>query len=222
MTELSGNILATFLEQKAAVSPPMLTLYFTGLALLPLLVMACTCMLKLSIVFTIFRSALGAGQIPSAPISTLLSVVLTVHIMSPVAADITSLAQATLSSKPDGPLLSICSEVFAPLVRFMEMHTGEKERQFFRQVGDKEFADISVIIPAFVFSQLREGLMIGIVIYIPFLVVDLVVANLLVGLGMMMVSPMQISLPLKLLLFSLCDGWILLGESLILSYSISL
>ena len=202
-------------------SPLILICLVLVTALVPIALMATTCMLKLSVVFMILRSALGAGQIPSAPIATLLSIVLTWYIMSPVANSVFQKLEVSRQQNPSIQFEELAT-ILDPLSRFMKKHTGEREQKFFSELSSKQESMMPVqlaeIIPAFVVSQLREALLIGCAIFVPFLVIDLVVANILVGLGMVMVSPMQIALPLKLLLFTVCDGWLLLTRSLILSY----
>lgn len=215
ITDLQG----LFVSQHT--SPLVLICVVLVTAIVPIALMATTCMLKLSVVFMILRSALGAGQIPSAPIATLLSIVLTWFIMSPVANGVFLKLEQRQQQNAAIEFEDIAS-IIEPLSRFMKKHTGVREQEFFSQLSNKQRSSMPVelaeTIPAFVVSQLREALLIGCAIFVPFLVIDLVVANILVGLGMVMVSPMQIALPLKLLLFTVCDGWLLLTKSLVLSY----
>ena len=205
----------------------MLTAAFL-IALLPLLVGVCTSYLKISIVLTMLRSGLGTQQTPGGLIVMTLSLALTALVMAPViqetAAEAEKIEFAWLSEKPDAARMSSLVPLVSPLRRFMADHSGIRELAVLSELSGTPppeppySADLRVLMPAFVLSELKEGFAMGFVLLLPFLVVDLIVANILAGLGMYMVSPVMISLPLKLLLFVLCDGWLLLGKGLIASY----
>jgi type III secretion protein R len=122
-------------------------------------------------------------------------------------------------------ILSTLTAGAEPLQDFLRTHSHPRERQFFarsRQSAEQADAqrkeDLFSLIPAFLISELQEAFTIGFLLFLPFLVIDLVVANILIGLGMSMMSPVTISLPIKLLLFVLCDGWFLLSKGLVLGY----
>ena len=211
------------------------------ISMLPFIVLAFTSFIKLSVVFGILKSALGAGNIPSSSVIALLSLMLSLHIMAPTFANL-SLEQGLLA-KENGKLdlesetesiMELVHSVKDPLSEFLRNHSRLKEREFFLEYSgvplsasceegssDCELKGESLftLIPAFVLSELREAFAIGFLVFLPFLIVDLVVANILVGMGMMMVSPAAISLPFKILLFVVCDGWFLLSRSLVLGYS---
>jgi type III secretion protein R len=256
---------STSLLAEVSGSPLLLVLGMLALSLAPLALLGCTCFLKLSVVFSILRSALGAGQLPSAALTTFLSLCLTIFIMSPVAEETVQLIGQENVSQPGDKISSwqalfqSAFRVSRPLDAFLRKHSELKERVFFlqmsRSISDKSrlkdselnfvsgsLAEIrsaikdscrgvsaaecllpgeslKTLIPAFALSELKEAFAIGFTLFLPFLVIDLVVANMLVGLGMMMVSPTTVSLPFKLLLFFLCDGWYLLCQSLIQGYS---
>jgi type III secretory pathway component EscR len=201
-----------------------------GLALAPLLLAATTCFAKISILIGILRSGFGVQGVPGKMAEFALSFALTGFIMSPVLKECT---QALRES--DQPLYSGGSEVnwevakvaIDPWLKFMDRQVGEKERAFIQSLGtttveESDSSDllesIFQIIPAFVLSELKSGFEMGFAILLPFLVIDLVVANLLVGLGLSMVSPTLIAFPLKLLLFVTSEGWILVARGLVLSY----
>lgn len=247
-----------------SASPFLLVIGMMFLSLAPLALLGCTCFLKLSVVFSILRSALGAGQLPSAALTTFLSLCLTIFIMSPVAEEtLRLLEKESVPASASGvfkwrELSDAGHRVSRPLNNFLLRHSDLRERVFFVQMsapmaasesassgrmealrasyreirlrlksscsGDVSDAcalpgeSLKTLIPAFALSELKEAFAIGFTLFLPFLVIDLVVANMLVGLGMMMVSPTTVSLPFKLLLFFLCDGWYLLCQSLIQGY----
>jgi type III secretion protein R len=261
MAEVNALVVGDLSSQFTA-SPVLIMAVFIGLAILPFLLMSITSFVKLSVVFGILRSALGAGQIPSTAISGLLSVVLTVFIMAPIFSITIELITTGLDSKKITETkvstakkenvieewIDILTQASRPIKTFLFKHSAEKERKFFaelhrEQPGIKSLlknndSDLKIceeatgkkknclmdgetvfsLLPAFLLTELKEAFAIGFVIFLPFLIIDLVVANLLVGLGMMMVSPVSIALPFKILLFVLCDGWFLLSRGLIMGY----
>lgn len=226
------------------------------LALVPLFLMAVTSFVKVSVVFGILRNAIGAQQIPSTAITSILALVLTMHIMAPVFNQVWQKAEPLLASDASGKKKSIgeiatLKRVFAagsePLLEFLARHSGEEERLFFlnsaQAANNNQPANSQVVsdpavncqnnssticlasgeglmtlIPAFVISELREAFAIGFSLFLPFLIIDLVVANLLVGTGLTMLTPMTIALPLKIILFVLTNAWFLLCKSLVLGY----
>ncbi len=220
-------------------NPVILTGFFVAMALLPFAMLALTSFIKLSVVFGLLRNAIGAQQVPSAAITTLLAFALTLHIMSPVAGDAVSAVKELVITEDIqnkdkiniSTILLGIEKAIVPFEDFLRLHSGTDERVFFASktkveteiiCKEKECApkgeNIFSLVPAFVVSELREAFAIGFVVFLPFLVVDLVVANLLVGMGMMMVSPISIALPFKIILFVLCDGWFLLSRGLVLGY----
>ncbi len=205
------------------------------LAIIPVALAMVTSYMKVSIVLGMLRSGLGAQQVPSGTIIMALSLALTCCIMAPVAEETLNIvARNPLTIEEQVPSLATLDRVtpvLMPWRRFMETHTGHRERRFFEEItrGSLPPADgetecrppgLRVILPAFIFSELKQAFAMAFVILIPFLVIDLVVANILVGLGMYMVSPVMIALPLKLLLFVVSDAWLLLARGLISSYSV--
>ncbi len=238
-----------------SANPVLMVPLFIALSLVPFMFLAVTSFLKLSVVFGILRNALGAQQVPSASVSSLLALVLTIQIMSPVMSETTSLLDKAIEgrniSNKNQPwtvssILEVAKEASLPLESFLIKHSRTRERIFFAQLGkdtaklpeDKSVVSkdnlecgegshtncrprgetLFTLVSSFVLSELYQAFAIGFSIFLPFLVIDLVTANLLVGLGMMMVSPVTVSLPFKLILFVLCDGWFLLCRSLVLSY----
>ena len=234
----------------ADANPLTLGLTFIALAVLPFLLLATTSFIKLSVVFGILRNALGAQQVPSAAVTSLLALVLTVHIMSPVAEEVAAefFAKPKKEGTKNGAGDNAGDDFFAQTARagvalekFLRKHSHLRERVFFAGIRTRRHLsrdsapsepagcagaaecvvpgeDILSLVPSFVISELKEAFSIGFLIFLPFLVIDLVVANLLVGLGMMMVSPVTISLPFKIILFVIIDGWFLLCRGLVLGY----
>jgi type III secretion protein R len=205
----------------------MIVLGIMGLA--PFIAVMVTSFVKLVVVLSLVRNALGTQQTPPNMVINGLAIILTLYIMAPVGsqmADVAAKNEAALSS-PAG-LAKNLGALAEPLRKFMDRHSNPRERSFFMKsaaaIWPKEMAerlkddDLLVLVPAFTVSELTSAFVMGFFIYLPFIVIDLVVSNVLMAMGMMMVSPMTISLPIKLLLFVLIDGWARLTHSLILSY----
>lgn len=209
---------------------PMVVI-FAGLALVPLLVMVTTCFLKIAIVMVIVRNALGVQQVPPTMAIYGISLAISVFIMAPVLNEIKdSISNADLSFVAGADYLSEISNHLEPLRNFMLIYIdpavsstlGETTSLIWKDSSSQALENnIFITIPAFVISEVQAGFKIGFLIYLPFLVVDILVSNLLLAMGMQMVSPMTISMPLKILLFVVVDGWERLVESLILSYAVT-
>jgi type III secretion protein R len=205
----------------------MIVLAIMGLA--PFIAVMVTAFVKLVVVLSLVRNALGTQQTPPNMVINGLAIILTLYVMAPVGSDMADIASKNESmfSTPSG-LAKNLGTLAEPLRKFMDKHSNPRERAFFMKsaaaVWPKEMADkvkkddLLVLVPAFTVSELTSAFEIGFFIYLPFIVIDLVVSNVLMAMGMMMVSPMTISLPIKLLLFVLIDGWARLTHSLILSY----
>jgi type III secretion protein R len=205
----------------------MILLGLLGMA--PFIAVMVTSFVKLVVVLSLVRNALGTQQTPPNMVINGLAIILTLYIMAPVGsqmADIAAKDEAMFSSP--ARLVKNMGNLVEPLRQFMEKHSNPRERAFFVKsavsIWPKEMAakvkesDLLVLIPSFTVSELTAAFAIGFFIYLPFIVIDLVVSNVLMAMGMMMVSPMTISLPIKLLLFVLIDGWARLTHSLVLSY----
>jgi flagellar biosynthetic protein FliP len=195
----------------------------TLLTMAPALLIMTTSFTRFVIVFSFLRQALGTPQTPSNQIVVGLSLFLTIFVMMPVYQNINENAlQPYLENR-------ITQEIFLertslPLKRFMQQYTREKDLALFMKITNlprpRTIDDVPVwvVIPAFVLSELKTAFQIGFVIYIPFLVIDMVVASVLMAMGMMMLPPIMISLPFKLMLFVLVDGWHLLVGSMVKSF----
>lgn len=211
--------------------PIALVVALALVSLLPFVFMGVTAFVKISTVLQIVKSAIGAQSVPSNTVVMALATALTLIAMAPVGQRIVDRAAPLVSEKvPDTSALvqSGVEAVREPMRDFLAANAAEKERtRFFvvaknaRPEADRESVaetDLSVLVPAFVVTELTEAFAIGFLIYLPFLIIDLVVANVLLALGMQMLSPTQVSLPFKLLLFVAIDGWGLLAQALVEGY----
>lgn len=210
--------------------PISLAIAFALLALLPTLAVVGTTFLKLTVVMSLLRNALGIQQIPPNLALYGLSLILSVYIMAPVGAamheEFMKQPQTTQSVER---MVNAVTRGAEPLRGFMLKHSSREQRDFFlKTVGDlwePEMAskvkstDFLVLLPAFMITELTEAFKIGFLLFLPFVVIDLIVSNILLAMGMMMVSPTMISMPLKLFLFVMVDGWTRLIRGLILTYT---
>ncbi|MEM1042259.1 MAG: flagellar type III secretion system pore protein FliP [Bacteroidota bacterium] len=203
--------------------PIQLLLLLTVLTLAPSIIILMTSFTRLVVIFSILRTALGMQQSPPTQIIIGLALFLTFFIMSPVIEEAnTNALQPYLADKiTQADALALAA---APTKAFMLEQTRDKDLMLFMDMaGIDGFADVSevplhVLVPAFVISELRIAFQIGFMLFLPFLVVDLIVASVLMSMGMMMLPPVMISLPIKLLLFVLTDGWYLIVESVVRGY----
>lgn len=211
------------------MNPIMLALFLGALSLIPLFLIVCTAFLKISMVLLITRNAIGVQQVPPNIALYGIALAATMFVMAPVAYEIQQrVAENPLQIGTTEQLQASVNTVIAPLQNFMSRNTDpdvlthlvdNTHRMWPAELAEKASSeDLLLAIPAFVLSELQAGFEIGFLIYIPFIVIDLIVSNLLLALGMQMVSPMTISLPLKLLLFVLVQGWTRLLDSLFYSY----
>lgn len=209
--------------EDAAVTLEIIFL-ITILTLAPSILMMMTAFTRIVIVLSFLRRALGTQTLPSNQIIVGLSLFLTLFVMMPVFTQINEKAlQPYMNEKID--YKTALNEAMSPIRTFMLKQTDEKDIALFVRISKspipKNVDDLSnvVIIPAFITSELKTSFIIGFILYIPFLVIDMVVASLLMSMGMMMLPPMMISLPLKLILFVLVDGWHLVVKELIVSFA---
>lgn len=211
------------------IDPLILAIFVAALSLMPMLLIICTSFLKIVIVLMITRNAIGVQQVPPSMAINGIALAATLFIMAPVGYAIAeSLKVSPLDTSSVQLFLQTGREAIQPLSAFMLRnvdpdvltHLLENTARLWpaQMAQEVQREDLILLIPAFVLSQLQAGFEIGFLIYIPFIVIDLIVSNLLLALGMQMVSPMTISLPLKLLLFVMVSGWSRLLDSLFLSY----
>jgi type III secretion protein R len=201
------------------------------LGLAPFIAIMISSFVKLTIVMHLIRSALGLQQEPPNIAISGIAIILSIYIMAPVAMETQEIFNSHHISIEDirNPLLVDALDASSnPLRDFLHKHSTESERQFFVQTTHKLWPEkyanaitpdhILVLTPAFMVSELTNAFQIGFLLFLPFIIIDLIISNILISMGMIMVSPMVISLPFKLLLFVLVDGWSRLIHGLILSY----
>ncbi len=210
----------------------LLPLFLTTVAfgLIPLFVVTMTSFIKISVVFFLVRNALGIQQTPPNLVLYAMSLVLTLYISSPVLSEIYGRlnARAINVTSVEG-LTEAANEIKQPVKQHLIRFSHANERKFFLAATERIWSesaradvrddDVIILLPAFVSSELTRAFEIGFLIYLPFLVIDLIVSNILMAMGMIMVAPTLISIPLKLFLFVTVDGWSRLLHGLILSYS---
>lgn len=207
----------------------------TTMALLPFIVMILTSFLKIVVVLSLLRSALGVQQAPPNQIINGVAFMLSLFIMYPTVIKMYDASQEVLSQKqaPDSIvsaessayIIEVASKAKEPLREFLKRNSAVKHRALFYRIAyrilpeeNKEALtpdDFMIVVPSFITSQLKDAFEIGVLIYIPFFVIDLVTSNILLAMGMMMLSPVTISMPLKLFLLVMLDGWTLLIEGLV-------
>lgn len=218
--------------------PLVLMAALAALTLVPFALIMVTSFVKMAVVLSMVRQAIGTQQIPPTQVITGLATILTVYIMMPVGLDIYHDVQGRLTS-PEyqhvstadlkaNQMIELLQIGQEPLRQFLIKHAHLKDRDMFfrlawkmRKPRDRATLtdqDWAIITPSFVISELKESFQIGFILFVPFLVVDMVVSNILMALGMQMLSPTTISLPFKVLLFVLVDGWFLITRGLVLGY----
>ena len=195
----------------------------TVLTLLPSILLMMTSSTRVIIVLSLLRQAMGTAQTPPNQILLGIALFLTIFIMTPVFTDVYEDALAPYSNDEIG-LEAALEAAQIPLKSFMLRQTRDKDLQTFVSISQNPDINepmetpLTVLVPAFITSELKSAFTIGFMLYIPFIIIDMVVASVLMSMGMMMLSPMIISLPFKLLLFVMVDGWTLLMGSLTGSY----
>ena len=231
--------------------PFALIIVLVGLSLIPFIAMIATSYLKIVVVMSLIRNALGIQSIPPNMVLNALAMILTFYIMAPVVSESWSAivesqkamaakvgksapqaqGQGTVAHPPSTIDLSSLdlSKAGEPFRRFLSEHTAPRERMFFIKTAetlwgkDGEPAVVDpesywILLPSFCVSELTKAFQIGFLVYLPFIAIDIIVSNILLAMGMMMVSPVTISLPFKLLLFVMVNGWTLLVQGLVKGY----
>lgn len=216
-------------------SPLVLIVVFGAISLAPFVLILITAFTKIVVVLGLLKNALGTQQVPPTQVITGLAFLLTIIVMAPVGQAVYS----KISDLPGGRdmfsqatvryIFQAADQGKEPVREFLLKHSHEKDRALFVELNRRMAAsprdvqtitprDFRVVVPAFVISELKEAFLIGFLLYIPFIVIDMIVSNILLSMGMFMLSPVTISLPFKLLLFVLVDGWYLIVRGLVLSY----
>lgn len=218
-----------------ASRPVLLFIAIAALSIAPFVLLLMTSFVKIAVVLGILRSTLGAAQVPPGQVITGLALILTLYVMAPIGERMAAAAGPELGRSAEllsgnglEALGAAAEKAKEPLREFLLAHASAADRTAFYRtalrlrrpaeqaaVGERDFL---IVMPAFLASELRRAFEIGFLVLIPFLIVDLVVSNLLTALGMHMLSPTSVSLPFKLLLFVVVDGWQLLLRGLVESY----
>jgi type III secretion protein R len=213
----------------AQFTPASALVLVIALAIAPFFAVMVTSFTKIVVVLSLLRNALGLQQVPPNVVLNGLALILTLYVMLPVGQRMAdAIPPGTGVPSSSSALIATAEATKEPLRDFLVKHSRPSERAFFLQtakrIGDPARAatmtdrDFIVVVPAFVVNELSAAFQIGFLIFLPFLVIDLVISNILLAMGMMMLSPTTISLPFKLLLFVLIDGWVKLSHGLVLSY----
>lgn len=219
------------LVQKVAV--------LAALALMPFAIMILTSFLKMVVVLSLLRQALGVQNSPPNQVINGMAMLMAIYVMFPTGLAMYNDAKTYIEQEApkNAPLLSDASVEYLinvmdkgkePMRKFLIKNSSNKHRNYFYQLAKQKFpdpfrkelkqSDFIVIIPAYITSQVKGAFEIGVLLYLPFFVIDLVTSNILLAMGMMMLSPLTIALPLKLLLLVMVDGWTLIVEGVVLTY----
>ncbi len=223
----AGSLLGiSLIDQKGGQSlgvPMQIVLVLTLLTLLPAAIMSITPFLRIAVVLHFLRQALGTQNTPSNQVLLGLSLFLTIPIMQPIAGEIYSKAWEPME-RGEITQQQAFDRGSLPLKTFLGRFAREKDVRLFLEVSHepavRSAADISlkVLIPAYILSELKAGFQVGAVLFLPFLVIDIVVASVTLSIGMVQLPPVMLSAPFKILLFVLVDGWNLLAGSLLKSF----
>jgi len=202
--------------------PVQTVLLLSALSFLPAALMLMTSFTRILIVLSLLRQALGLQAMPPNSVLVALSLFLTYFVMTPVFDEMYQKGWKPYASK-EISLETALDRGSQPLKNFMVNHTRASDLQMLSRLArepltDRESAPLRVVVPAFAISEIRTGFLIGFVVFLPFLVIDLAVASILTSVGMVMVSPVMFSLPIKLIVFALADGWSLLAGALVESF----
>ncbi|MEO7200229.1 MAG: type III secretion system export apparatus subunit SctR [Dokdonella sp.] len=217
----------------SSFSPALVITTVLGLSMAPFVAVMVTSFTKIVVVLSLLRNALGLQQVPPNVVINGLAIILSIYVMNPVILSTYDAVTSTVQERPAADMdvermLELVDAGKEPLRGFLIRHSSETERAFFLNSAQRllpeerrdsiSIDDYIVVVPAYTVSELTAAFQIGFLIFLPFLIIDLVVSNILLAMGMMMLSPTTVSLPFKLLLFVFLDGWAKLVHGLILSY----
>jgi type III secretion protein R len=208
-----------------------------GLSMLPFAVMLLTSFTKIVVVLSLLRNALGVQQTPPNQVLNGLALLVSIYVMFPTGLKMYTAAETVIATAPPKEMFSGESAAYVvnvldaakePLRDFLKKNTATAHTKSFYSLGHRTFpepfkaqlkqTDFIVLVPSFITSQLKSAFEIGVLIYLPFFVIDLVVSNILLAMGMMMLSPLTIALPIKLLLIVMIDGWTVLIQGLAMTF----
>jgi type III secretion protein R len=223
----------------SSVNPSLVTklAVLVGMSLLPYAIMLLTSFMKIVVVLSMFRQALGVQQTPPNQVINGVALLMTIYVMFPTALAMYSASREVLDNAGPVPVLSgsaafvivnTVDKAKEPLRQFLLRNCNGKHIQSFYQLAYRVFPDpykaplktddFIILIPSFITSQLKSAFEVAVLIYLPFFVIDMVVSNILLAMGMMMLSPLTIALPIKLLLLVMVDGWTVLIQGLVMSF----
>ena len=212
------------MEQLQNLNPVLQMLIVMSLfSLLPFVFCSMTSFLRFVVVFAMLKTAMGTQQVPPAIVIIGLSIILTFYTMGPTFQKMYDMGSVPYQKNQD--MVAAIQEGSKPLKEFMLKQTRESDLQFFVELAHKtppkspDEISIWEIAPAYIISELKTSFEISFIIFVPFIILDLVVANILLALGMFMLSPTIISMPFKLLIFIAVDGWALIVQGLVSSYN---
>lgn len=213
--------------------PFSLIALFVGMSLLPFVAMVATSYLKIVVVISLIRNALGVQSIPPNMVVNALALILSFYIMAPIVEEGFDIYREEAAVNQETKALyetQMALKAAEPMRQWLIQQTEDRSRAFFVATAeqlwakeDEEKAEVDpnsffILIPSFAVSELTKAFQIGFLVYLPFIAIDIIISNILLAMGMMMVSPVTISLPFKLLLFVMVDGWTLLIQGLIRGY----
>jgi type III secretion protein R len=219
--------------EMSSLSPGLIILTVISVAMAPFVAVMITSFTKLAVVLSLLRNALGLQQVPPNVVINGLAIILSIYVMYPVGLATQQIIETELQQQPDealsaSRLLYLADQGKTPLKAFLRKHASDAEQAFFLKTSQRLLPpeqasliradDLLVLIPAFTVSELTAAFEIGFLVFLPFLVIDLIVSNILLALGMMMLAPTMVSLPFKLLLFVMISGWTQLIHGLVLTY----
>jgi flagellar biosynthetic protein FliP len=198
----------------------------TIITIAPFMLLMMTCFTRIIIVLGLLRQAMGLQQTPPTQVLVGLALFITFFIMSPVLSEINETALQPYNEREIETTVFL-ERASAPIKEFMLAQTGIDELEFFRELSrDPDVEELSglqlplsIVVPAFMISELKRAFMLGFLLFIPFLVIDTIVASTLMSMGMIMLPPVMISMPFKILLFVVADGWGLLVRTLIMGFN---
>ncbi len=207
-----------------------------GLAVMPFVIMLLTSFMKIVVVLSLLRNALGVQQTPPNQVLNGIALLMTVYVMFPTGVLMYTASKDVMVKSPSqvfsgesaAYIIDVVDKAKEPLKGFLQKNTTLKHMNSFYQIAYRIFpepfksdlknTDFIILVPSFITSQLKSAFEIGVLIYLPFFVIDLVVSNILLAMGMMMLSPLTIALPIKLLLLVMTDGWTVLIQGLVLTF----
>ena len=206
-----------------------LLIVIVAISLVPFVAMVVTSYTKIVVVLGLLRNALGVQQVPPSTVLNGIAILVSLYVMAPVGMQaMQSMQGQAIAGQPTQALIQVFSTAREPFRTFLQKHTNEREKRFFIRsanvVWPKDAAsslhenDLIVLAPAFTLTELTDAFKIGFLLYIAFIVIDLIIANVLLAMGLNQVTPTNVAIPFKLLLFVVMDGWSTLIHGLVMTY----